>query len=164
MKPHWMLRAIAADDLPQLRAWMATPEAPPWSAAELAQATEERAASAGRERRGWALLDARGLLAGFLIATALHLADAPAECELEYVFVAPSMRRSGAGGALLERLLAWAVAISASEIWLEVRASNEAARRLYRAFGFAEAGVRKAYYPNPPEDAVLMRRRIDPPV
>ena len=39
---------------------------------------------------------------------------------------------------------------------LEVRAGNEAAKTLYDRFGFVENGIRKGYYDNPKEDAVLM--------
>lgn len=40
-------------------------------------------------------------------------------------------------------------------VFLEVRESNMAARRLYEKLGFAETGRRRGYYANPPEDAVL---------
>jgi ribosomal-protein-alanine N-acetyltransferase len=42
------------------------------------------------------------------------------------------------------------------EATLEVRESNEAARALYRAYGFYEVGRRKRYYPDNREDAVIM--------
>ena len=41
---------------------------------------------------------------------------------------------------------------------LEVRRSNEPARRLYDRFGFSVAGVRRAYYTNPVEDAIVLWR------
>jgi ribosomal-protein-alanine N-acetyltransferase len=49
-------------------------------------------------------------------------------------------------------------------LWLEVRASNTRARALYRRRGFAEVGVRKAYYPAPVrrEDAVVMSLAMAP--
>jgi len=168
MTPPFLIRALTTEDLPQVRARMQAPEAPRWSRADLMLAVESGAidtgrARTGRERRGWALLDGRGQIAGFLIATALHVAEGAAECELEFVFVAPQLRGSGAGRALLERWIAWADGLGASEIWLEVRAANAAARRLYVACGFAEAGVRPGYYLDPPDDAVLMRRRSSLP-
>ena len=43
------------------------------------------------------------------------------------------------------------------EIFLEVRASNVAARRLYEKWAFVEAGVRKSYYQGPTEDALVLR-------
>ncbi len=150
--------------MPLVRAWMqSTADAPRWSEADLALAVAAGSASAGRERRGWALLDAHAELAGFLIAAALRAATGPAECELEFAFVLPRLRRSGAGLVLLDRLLAWADDLKAGEIWLEVRASNRAARGLYAACGFIEAGLRPGYYLDPPDDAVLMRREIEHP-
>ena len=41
---------------------------------------------------------------------------------------------------------------------LEVRRSNEVARALYESFGFSVAGVRRGYYTNPPEDALILWR------
>jgi ribosomal protein S18 acetylase RimI-like enzyme len=41
-------------------------------------------------------------------------------------------------------------------IYLEVRASNRAARRLYEKFGFRTVGIRRNYYLNPVEDAIIM--------
>ena len=43
-------------------------------------------------------------------------------------------------------------------IFLEVRASNQVAQTLYRKFGFESLGIRKNYYHEPQEDAVIMRR------
>ena len=50
------------------------------------------------------------------------------------------------------------VRLGARSATLEVRRSNEDARRLYERFGFAAAGVRRAYYTNPVEDALVMWR------
>ena len=58
----------------------------------------------------------------------------------------------------LDDLLAVCRARGASELFLEVRASNEAAMSLYRAFGFTQCGVRKQYYKHPCEDAYLFSR------
>jgi ribosomal-protein-alanine N-acetyltransferase len=157
------IRALSQRDLAQVHAWMQASEAPRWSEADLALAAEGRSVRSARERRGWVLVEADGQLAGFLIAAALHLPDVPAECELEYVFVAPGARRSGGGRALVEHLIGWANLLPGGEIWLEVRASNAAARQLYQSCGFTEAGVRADYYRDPPEEAVLMRRRLRQP-
>jgi ribosomal-protein-alanine N-acetyltransferase len=50
----------------------------------------------------------------------------------------------------------WARGVGAWAMELEVRASSEAARGLYRALGFVEQGRRRGYYREPVEDAVLM--------
>lgn len=155
------IRPLTGDDLQQVRAWMQqATEAPRWGDDDLALAVHASAVAVPRERRGWAAIDSGGEMAGFLIATALRMPDAVAECELEFLFVAPERRHRGIGRALLGQLMAWAAEISAQETWLEVRASNTAARRLYIACGFAEVAVRPGYYAGPTEDAVLMRRGI----
>jgi [ribosomal protein S18]-alanine N-acetyltransferase len=89
-------------------------------------------------------------LAGFLIAR-----HSPPEWELENIVVAPEVRRTGIGKHLMDTLLIRAWQTNSDAIFLEVRASNTAARRLYENLGFKEAGCRKGYYTNPNEDAVL---------
>ena len=66
------------------------------------------------------------------------------------------MRRRGVGTLLLSELLAWAETARAEKIYLEVRASNQAARSFYQRHGFAETGRRPRYYPAPVEDALLL--------
>lgn len=73
------------------------------------------------------------------------------EAELLNLAVAPGARRRGAGRALVE-------AMQGRKAWLEVRASNEGAIRFYEALGFERRGVRRAYYRDPVEDAVVMGR------
>jgi ribosomal-protein-alanine N-acetyltransferase len=88
----------------------------------------------------------------FLVA---HRTDA--EWELENIVVAEATRRRGVGTRLLAELASRARAENGSAIFLEVRKSNQNARALYRKMGFEEAGMRKGYYANPPEDAILCR-------
>lgn len=71
------------------------------------------------------------------------------------IVVAPAARRSGIGTHLLAHLAARAIEHGCVSWTLEVRASNHAAQELYRAFGFAPAGIRKRYYDNT-EDAIVM--------
>ena len=79
------------------------------------------------------------------------------EAELANIAVVPASRGRGLGDALLAWLLQSAAARGARTIFLEVRASNAAARRLYEKQGFSRISVRKAYYRNPTEDAVVMK-------
>jgi ribosomal-protein-alanine N-acetyltransferase len=72
------------------------------------------------------------------------------------VAVAPALQRQGIATRLMLVLARDAVALGADRITLEVRASNRGAQRLYSRFGFAPAGVRKAYYVDNREDAVIM--------
>jgi ribosomal-protein-alanine N-acetyltransferase len=95
------------------------------------------------------------VVVAFLIA---HRVDA--EWELENIVVAATARRKGIGTGLLAELVKHVRSAQGSEIFLEVRQSNHHARALYRKLGFEETGLRKGYYSNPPEDAVLCRLRI----
>ncbi len=72
------------------------------------------------------------------------------------VGVAEAHRRSAVATRLVLELARRALAEGAEALTLEVRVSNEAAQGLYRRFGFAPAGVRKAYYPDTKEDAIIM--------
>lgn len=82
------------------------------------------------------------------------------EAEIASVCVDPAYRRLGGGTKLLQTLLMQARLSGAQNVYLEVRASNRAAQELYRGAGFECIGVRKRYYTNPLEDAVLMRCEI----
>lgn len=73
------------------------------------------------------------------------------------IAVAPQWRRQGLAGELLEVYCRFAQAHLAF-LTLEVRASNEAAIALYVKHGFVQAGVRKNYYQDPKEDALIMTR------
>jgi [ribosomal protein S18]-alanine N-acetyltransferase len=77
------------------------------------------------------------------------------EWELQNLAVAANARRQGLGTLLLRQLISHASERSGSRIWLEVRESNRTARALYSKLDFEETGLRKGYYSNPPEDAIL---------
>jgi ribosomal-protein-alanine N-acetyltransferase len=80
------------------------------------------------------------------------------ELHINNLAVAPTYRRGGAASALLERVIADGAAAGATRATLEVRRSNDAARNLYERFGFRVAGVRRAYYTKPVEDAIVLWR------
>ena len=89
-------------------------------------------------------------LIAFLVARRVD-----AEWELENMAVAVSVRGRGIGTLLLRELIRQARVQGGSTIFLEVRASNQSARSLYDKVGFEEAGLRKNYYSDPVEDAIL---------
>ena len=90
-----------------------------------------------------------GYCAGWVIFDELHINN---------LAVAPEWRRRGVGAGLLVFVLGVAAAEGATRATLEVRRSNEPARRLYERFGFAFAGVRTGYYREPVEDALVLWR------
>jgi ribosomal-protein-alanine N-acetyltransferase len=94
-------------------------------------------------------------LLAFLVAH--HLGP---EWELENIVVAPSARRKGLGARLVGELLTHAREAGSEHVFLEVRESNQPARILYEKSAFEETGRRSGYYLNPPEDAILCRRRL----
>ena len=87
---------------------------------------------------------------GFIIARVVG-----AEWEIENIAIAGPARRRGLGTRLLGELLEMARAKGAISVFLEVRASNRAARALYEKWSFTESGRRKRYYKDPEEDAIL---------
>lgn len=66
----------------------------------------------------------------------------------------------GIGSALLEQLLAEAWRRRCTEVFLEVRADNPRAQRLYQWWGFTEVGIRRGYYQPSGADALVMRRTL----
>lgn len=83
------------------------------------------------------------------------------QAELGNLAVAEEARGRGVGRRLLEAAMARARARGAAEIFLEVRASNLDAQRLYRSYGFDEIARRGRYYTRPVEDALVLRARLD---
>ena len=80
------------------------------------------------------------------------------ELHINNLAVTPAARGGGAGTALLHAVLRDGARMGARRATLEVRRSNDAARRLYERLGFSVAGVRRAYYTSPVEDALVLWR------
>ena len=102
--------------------------------------------------------DGRVLL-GYLIAM-----GGVDEAHLLNITVAPAHQRHGWARCLLDALVLWSRGQRAQWLWLEVRQSNQRARRVYERYGFQQVGLRRAYYPAAPtgrEDAVVMSLQLD---
>jgi ribosomal-protein-alanine acetyltransferase len=99
--------------------------------------------------------DATGEVLGY--TAAWFVAD---ESEIANLAVASHARRRGIGALLLDRVLEAAASFGARSVYLEVRESNEAGRRLYSSRGFEVAGRRPGYYHRPDEDALIMKRTM----
>jgi ribosomal protein S18 acetylase RimI-like enzyme len=115
-----------------------------------------------------------GKIIGFAAFSGITTAYA-GDYELENMAVAENWRRQGVGGRLLVAGLQWCRAwgfagmsadrsrpfeksIPRTGLWLEVRASNRGAIAFYERAGFRVTGHRPAYYVQPVEDAILMRK------
>lgn len=73
--------------------------------------------------------------------------------------VHPEFRKKGVGSALLTSLIESSKDWGCNSLTLEVRSSNKAAKDLYKKFGFLEEGIRKNYYRDNEEDALIMWKR-----
>jgi len=82
-----------------------------------------------------------------------HIVD---EGHITNIAVHPQKRRQGIGKALLCALISYARENGIIGLTLEVRSKNIPAISLYKSFGFKEAGLRRNYYTNPPDDAIIM--------
>jgi ribosomal-protein-alanine N-acetyltransferase len=98
-----------------------------------------------------------GLIVGF--CSFWRIVD---ELHINNLAVSPTYRRAGIGRSLLMSVLTEGARRGARRATLEVRRSNHTALRLYDQLGFTVAGVRRGYYSNPIEDAlVLWREQLD---
>jgi ribosomal-protein-alanine N-acetyltransferase len=103
------------------------------------------------EGRSYVVAKVDGQVVGF--AGMLFIGD---EGHVATISVDPGWRRLGIAARLMAVLSRQAVDRGATALTLEVRAGNTGAQALYRAFGFAPAGVRRAYYKDDGEDALVM--------
>lgn len=92
---------------------------------------------------------------GFVIFWLVH-----DELHVLNVAVAPEERRRGVARDLMRQAEERAVDRGARIATLEVRRSNAAAKELYRSMGYREVGVRRNYYADEGEDAIVMEREL----
>ncbi len=92
-----------------------------------------------------------GYLVGWIVADQVHIAN---------IAVAAGHRRRGAGILMMNWLLEESVRRGCVSSSLEVRESNLAARAMYTRLGYRAVAIRKAYYSNPREDAVVMLKTL----
>ena len=114
-------------------------------------AEQYEAVFSGESRVALVLEEEAGVL-GFVAGRAVG-----EEWEIENIAVAGPARRRGLGSRLLGEFLDLARDRGAEAVFLEVRESNLAARRLYDKWAFLETGRRKDYYREPEEDAIVYR-------
>lgn len=161
--PAVQVRPMLAEDLAMVIEIAAVvPTAPHWPPQEYTRML--RVIASEPERRGaWVALSRAApdvfqpeRVVGFAMATQV------AGCaELEAVVTDPAWRRRGIGAALVQAVAAWGREVGAERLVLEARASNTAAVQLYVREGFVREGLRRGYYRNPDEDALLFGLRLD---
>jgi len=105
--------------------------------------------------RYYIVAEADGIIAGY--AGLCVVGD---QGDVQTIAVRADRQGLGIGTALLQELIAAARSRGCHELFLDVRADNDRARRLYRRTGFADVGVRRGYYQPSGTDAVVMRFRI----
>ena len=156
------IRPAVVHDLPDMKALeQACPTASHWTERGYQLLFNREApdrlvlVAAGRTTHNPTRSEGTEALLGFLVARNLA-----SEWELENIVVAPTARRNGLGTCLLEALLTRAKETQSQSVFLEVRESNTAARRLYENAGFQPTGRRRSYYANPVEDAILYSRTL----
>jgi len=140
-----MIRKMMLDDIEQVVAIDRVSFSLPWPERSFRFELTDNPAS-----RCWvAEVDGKivGMIVVWLIVDEVHVAT---------IATHPEFRRQGIAKNLLSYALQYMSTEGAQSSFLEVRASNLAAQDLYRKFGFEESGVRRRYYRDNDEDAILM--------
>ena len=139
-----LIRPMEELDLPQAAAIEKEAITPPWSE----QAFRE---SLGLEHTILLAAIQDGQVAGYCVCY-----QSFEEGEITNVAVKKELRGQGIAGKLLEKLCSYGKERGLERYILEVRAGNEPAIHLYERSGFTRVGIRKGFYEQPGEDAVIM--------
>lgn len=121
----------------------------PWKASTFQSLMERPAAEL------WVLDDPEAGVVGYAVVWCIL-----DQGEIANIAVSSTHRGRGLGARLLEEMLEVAGTRGVKTMYLEVRVSNEAARRLYERYGFHRVGTRREYYESPREDALVMVKRL----
>lgn len=101
----------------------------------------------------WLVAEAAGTVVGYVGSQTVM-----DETDMMNIAVHPDCRRQGIAAALVNALVASLQDMGSHSLTLEVRASNAPARALYDMLGFQQVGLRRNYYHNPKEDALILRK------
>lgn len=145
MEEDWNIRRMKEEDVPYVAALEAGNFSRPWSLAAFQKILSD-------ENYIVLILRDKKALLGYCV-----LLCAGEEADITNVCTAPEARRKGVAAMLLAALLKEGSKRAVKEYFLEVREGNKAARALYGKLGFEEIGIRKNYYEEPRENAVLMK-------
>jgi [ribosomal protein S18]-alanine N-acetyltransferase len=145
------LRRLELEDLDEIERIEKASYPTPWSRAMFASELAKQSS------RSIAAVTPEGTLVGYLVLS--RYVDA---WHVMNVAVDPAHRRSGIASAMLERLFDETHDDVERGYTLEVRVSNVGAISLYERFGFVSRGIRRGYYTDNREDAVIMWREPVP--
>ena len=150
MDPLFRIRELGPGDIDGVMAIEAVSFPSPWSAGmfreEIGRDFSDALVAVGEPGS-----DVLGYAVCWTVAGESHLLN---------IAVRPDGRCRGVGAALLKECIRRSAAAGARRIHLEVRPANEPALRLYGRHGFVFRGIRKGYYTDTLEDAVLLSREI----
>lgn len=141
-----MIKRMTSDHVSQVAQLEAICFSDPWSEKSVASELSNPLSL-------WLVAEVDGQVAGYIGSQSV-----PPESDVMNVAVDPSYRRRGIAQALVTALVEQLQAAGNNSLTLEVRASNSAAIALYEKMGFAQIGLRKNYYRNPKEDALILRK------
>ena len=142
-----IIRKATAEDVPAIAGIEKTSIPQPWSEAAFADAlTQENAVTL--------VAEIYGAIAGFI--TGVFLFD---NADIYSVATAEQHRQKGIGGKLLQAFFD-TLPTEVETVGLEVRESNSAAITLYEKHGFERVGLRKNFYEQPRENAVLYTKQL----
>lgn len=145
------LRRMRLDDIEEVVSIERASFSDPWSPRAFTMEAVEKS------DRSWSwVAEIGGRLVGYVVAWPVE-----DEVHLANVAVAAEWRGRGIGRFLMEKLVEHSRRCKASWIALEVRFSNDSARRLYESLGFCPVAIRKNYYRTDVEDALVMMCRME---
>lgn len=142
------IRSMKEEDVPSVVAIERTSFSLPWSETSFLKEIRK-----DRSIARVAVVD--GTVAGYICAESVM-----DEGHILNLGVHTAYRRRGIAASLVKHVIEELKSRGCRFLYLEVRASNSAARRLYAGFGFAIVGIRKNYYLAPNEDGVIMMLEI----
>ncbi len=144
-----LLRPMTKDDLDEVMAIERSAYRYPWSSGFFLQELQVACARS-------ILAEVDGKICGYVLFWLL-----PGSIDVHNLAIAPDSRRLGIARLLMRQVVAAAGAQSVTRVTLEVRQSNEPAKRLYLSLGFTQAGLRKGYYSDDGEDAFTMALELE---
>ena len=145
METTWIIRQMAEEDVAAVAALEAESFSRPWSHDAFYKTLSD-------DNYIVLVLKEAETLLGYCV-----LLCTGGEADITNVCTCPAARGKGVATALLSALFAAGQARGVTDFFLEVREGNAPARRLYEKLGFEVIGLRKNYYEEPKENAVLMK-------